>query len=213
MKLWYYSSWIDLKLAAKFAFWRKRKSSFNGSVAVNIWIKLKPSLFMRVQLVGFCCIVDVLIPFWYVFSFFFFPDEFKPASIDRSQPGSLHKSRDNRVTVEFQNNQHGKPKVIFEGVGEDYRDKDNDAVLLFDGETCRLERLHQAVKRLRHVRIPGEPSAAAASTMTTLVTPVVESHSTTVSKGSKLQPVSSGIVHEKVSLKIFKYISMWRVIL
>ncbi|XP_044504640.1 ELL-associated factor 2 isoform X2 [Mangifera indica] len=126
--------------------------------------------------------------------------EFKPASIDRSQPGSLHKSRDNRVTVEFQNNQHGKPKVIFEGVGEDYRDKDNDAVLLFDGETCRLERLHQAVKRLRHVRIPGEPSAAAASTMTTLVTPVVESHSTTVSKGSKLQPVSSGIVHEKVQV-------------
>ncbi|KAJ0042575.1 hypothetical protein Pint_18664 [Pistacia integerrima] len=127
--------------------------------------------------------------------------EFKPASIDRNQPGLLHKSKDNRVTVEFQNNQQGKPKVIFEGVGEDYRDKDNDAVLFFDGETFRLERLHRAVKRLRHVRIPGEPSAAAASTMTTLVTPVVESHSTAVGKGSKLQPLSSGIVHETVQVE------------
>ncbi|XP_031255944.1 ell-associated factor Eaf-like isoform X3 [Pistacia vera] len=127
--------------------------------------------------------------------------EFKPASIDRNQPGLLHKSKDNRVTVEFQNNQQGKLKVIFEGVGEDYRDKDNDAVLFFDGEIFRLERLHRAVKRLRHVRIPGEPSAAAASTMTTLVTPVVESHSTAVGKGSKLQPLSSGIVHQTVQVE------------
>lgn len=136
------------------------------------------------------------------FSFAFSVDEFKPASIDSSQPGSLHKSKDNRVTVEFQNNQHGKPKVIFEGVGEDYRD--NDAVLFFDGETFRLERLHRAVKRLRHVRLPGEPVAAAASTMTTSVVPLVESHSTAVSQGSKLQSSNTGISHEAVSLKIFK---------
>ncbi|KAL9427735.1 hypothetical protein AB3S75_029837 [Citrus x aurantiifolia] len=125
--------------------------------------------------------------------------EFKPASIDNSQPGLLHKNRDNRVTVEYQNNQHGKPKVIFEGVSEDYRD--NDAVLFFDGETFRLERLHRAVKRLRHVRLPGEPAATAASTMTTSVVPVAESYSTPVGKGSKPQPSNTGTVHEAVQVE------------
>ncbi|KAL9272279.1 hypothetical protein AKJ16_DCAP25241 [Drosera capensis] len=73
---------------------------------------------------------------------------FKPASIDKSQPGTLHKDKENRVTVEFQNNQVGKPRVTYEGViSEDY--KENDAVLFFDGETFRVERLHRAVKRLR----------------------------------------------------------------
>ncbi|KAL5722119.1 hypothetical protein ACHQM5_005678 [Ranunculus cassubicifolius] len=80
--------------------------------------------------------------------------EFKPASIDKSQTGSLHKSKENRVTVEFQNNQIGKPKLSFDGSSEDY--KDNDAVLFFDGERFRLERLHRAVKRLRHNRPHGE---------------------------------------------------------
>ncbi|ONK68175.1 uncharacterized protein A4U43_C05F8410 [Asparagus officinalis] len=87
--------------------------------------------------------------------------EFKPASIDKSQPGSLHKNKENRVAVEFNNNQPGKPKVSFEGSSEDY--KDNDAVLFFDGETFRLERLHRAVKRLRHVRQRGESIAATAN--------------------------------------------------
>ncbi|KAI4389332.1 hypothetical protein MLD38_001567 [Melastoma candidum] len=83
--------------------------------------------------------------------------EFKPASIDKSQPGSLHRKKDNTVAVEFHNNQFGKPRVRFEGVSEDY--KENDAVLFFDGETFRLERLHRAVKRLRHVRLPGDAAA------------------------------------------------------
>ncbi|GLT35030.1 hypothetical protein SLA2020_095150 [Shorea laevis] len=87
--------------------------------------------------------------------------EFKPASIDKTKPGSLHKNKDNRVTVEFHNNQLGKPKVTFEGSSEDY--KDNDAVLFFDGKTFRLERLHRAVKQLRHRRQPGESAAAMAA--------------------------------------------------
>ncbi|CAH9145183.1 unnamed protein product [Cuscuta epithymum] len=87
--------------------------------------------------------------------------EFKPASIDKSQPGKLHKTKDNRVTVEFQNSQPGKPKVNFEGSSEDY--KENDAVLFFDGVTFRLERLHRAVKRLKHVRLPGESASASGS--------------------------------------------------
>ncbi|KAM7276265.1 hypothetical protein ACFE04_018131 [Oxalis oulophora] len=76
--------------------------------------------------------------------------EFKPASIDKSKPGSMYKNKENRVSVEFQNNQLGKPTVNFEGSSEDY--KDNDAVLFFDGHSFRLERLHRAVKQLRHVR-------------------------------------------------------------
>ncbi|OWM86254.1 ELL-associated factor 1 [Punica granatum] len=89
--------------------------------------------------------------------------EFKPASIDKTKPGKLQKNTENRVSVEFQNNQPGKPKVAFEGSSEDY--KDNDAVLFFDGETFRLERLHRAVKQLRHVRQPGESASAAAASV------------------------------------------------
>lgn len=63
--------------------------------------------------------------------------------------------------MEFQNNQLGKPKVTFEGSSEDY--KDNDAVLFFDGHSFRLERLHRAVKQLRHIRLPGESANATAS--------------------------------------------------
>ncbi|XP_030525018.2 suppressor protein SRP40-like [Rhodamnia argentea] len=105
--------------------------------------------------------------------------EFKPASVDKNQPGLLRKKKDNRVSVEFQNNQHGKPKVVFDGVGEDY--KDNDAVLFFDGETFRLERLHRAVKRLRHMRVPGESAAAVA------VGPAVESSSPPDGNAANLQ--------------------------
>ncbi|EPS60444.1 hypothetical protein M569_14358, partial [Genlisea aurea] len=90
--------------------------------------------------------------------------DFKPASIDKNQRGTLHKAKDNKVTVEFQNIQPGKPKVIFEGTSEDY--KDNDAVLFFDGESFRLERLHRAVKRLRHNRTLGEASAGGGSSAT-----------------------------------------------
>ncbi|XP_010415804.1 PREDICTED: ELL-associated factor 2-like [Camelina sativa] len=84
--------------------------------------------------------------------------EFKPASIDKNRSGTLHKKKDNRVSVAFQNNQPGRPKVTFEGSSEDY--KENDAVLFFDGEKFRLERMHRAVKQLRHVRTPGESAAA-----------------------------------------------------
>lgn len=91
--------------------------------------------------------------------FLYFTDEFKPASIDKSQRGALHKTKDNKISVEFNNNQPGKPKVTFEGSSEDY--KENDAVLFFDGNSFKLERLHRAVKRLRHVRLPGESATAA----------------------------------------------------
>lgn len=131
-------------------------------------------------------------------------DEFKPASIDKSQPGSLHKNKENRVTVEFNNNQPGKPKVSFEGSSEDY--KDNDAVLFFDGESFRLERLHRAVKRLRHVRLRGESAAAAASMASTAsVAPSnmvsaataatsMESRSPQLGKISKTQPLNKTVV-------------------
>uniref|UniRef100_A0A2P2QRM8 Uncharacterized protein MANES_02G073900 n=1 Tax=Rhizophora mucronata TaxID=61149 RepID=A0A2P2QRM8_RHIMU len=120
--------------------------------------------------------------------------EFKPASIDKSQPGSLHKVKDNKVTVEYHNNQRGKPKVTFEGVSEDY--KENDAVLFFDGETFHLERLHRAVKRLRHVRLPGDSAAVAATTATTLVTPMVESHPSPLSKGAIVPSPSKGMAQQ-----------------
>lgn len=65
----------------------------------------------------------------------------------------FRKRNDNIVTLEFQNNQIGKPKVRFDGVCEaDYNDK--DAILFFDGETFRLEKLHRAVKRLKYMRVP-----------------------------------------------------------
>jgi ELL-associated factor len=125
-----------------------------------------------------------------------YPDEFKPASIDMNQSGSLHKSKDNRVTVEFHNNQHGKPKVSFEGISEDY--KENDAVLFFDGQTFQLERLHRAVKRLRHVRLPGESAAAAAATSapTALVGAAADSYSPPLDKGAKVQSLNKGMVHQ-----------------
>ncbi|KAI9169322.1 hypothetical protein LWI28_010687 [Acer negundo] len=110
--------------------------------------------------------------------------EFKPASIDKTKPGTLHKKKDNRVSVEFQNNQLGKPKVTFEGSsGEDY--KENDAVLFFDGQTFRLERLHRAVKQLRHLRMPGESASAAAQ-----VGAAVEPRLSPVGKG--LKPMQMG---------------------
>ncbi|PIA63621.1 hypothetical protein AQUCO_00201157v1 [Aquilegia coerulea] len=82
--------------------------------------------------------------------------ESKPASV--GQTGLLHRSKDNKVTVEFQNNQPGKPKWLFEGSTEEY--KDNDAVLFFDGETFRLERLHRSVKRLRRGDRDGQGTEA-----------------------------------------------------
>lgn len=79
--------------------------------------------------------------------------EFKPASIDRTRPASLLKSADNKVTVEYCNNQGGKP-ISFQGNMEDC--KELDAVIFFDGKSFRLERLHRSVKCLRHIRQPGE---------------------------------------------------------
>ena len=110
-------------------------------------------------------------------------DEFKPASIDKTKAGSLHKTKENRVSVEFHNNQLGKPKVTFEGSSEEY--KENDAVLFFDGESFRLERLHRAVKQLRHLRKPGESAAAAAaaSSAPPAAAAVVEPRLSPVAKG------------------------------
>ncbi|KAH7650957.1 EAF family protein [Dioscorea alata] len=121
--------------------------------------------------------------------------EFKPASIDKSQAGSLHKNKENRVSVEFHNNQPGKPKVTFEGSSENY--KDNDGVLFFDGQTFRLERLHRAVKRLRHVRLPGEAAAAAAASAATPMPAVaaMESRSPPLGKTTKSQPLTKAVAH------------------
>lgn len=110
-------------------------------------------------------------------------DEFKPASIDKTKPGSLRKTKENRINVEFQNNQLGKPKVAFEGSSEDY--KENDAVLFFDGETLRLERLHRAVKQLRHVRQPGESAAAACGAAVAPPAPAVEPRLSPAGKTAK----------------------------
>ncbi|XP_010243794.1 PREDICTED: ELL-associated factor 2 [Nelumbo nucifera] len=115
--------------------------------------------------------------------------DFKPASIDKTQPGSLHKNKENRVTVEFHNNQPGKPKVTFEGSSEVC--KDNDGVLFFDGETFRLERLHRAVKRLRYLRQPGESAAAVSAAAS--VGPSVESRSPPLGKSTKSQPMNKNI--------------------
>ncbi|RLM93232.1 ell-associated factor Eaf [Panicum miliaceum] len=117
--------------------------------------------------------------------------EFKPASIDKTQAGSLQSTKDNRVTVEFHNNQPGKPKATFEGSQEEY--KDSDGVLFFDGKTFRLERLHRAVKRLRYVRVPGESAAANLATTTTGMG--AESHSPPLAKVSKSQAMSKPAVH------------------
>ncbi|XP_047968521.1 ELL-associated factor 2 [Salvia hispanica] len=113
--------------------------------------------------------------------------EFKPASIDKNQRGTLHKNKDNKVSVEFQNIQPGKPKVTFEGTSEDC--KDNDAVLFFDGESFRLERVHRAVKRLRHNRKMGEyagpgPGPGVASVG------VADASSPLIARGIKHQPLN-----------------------
>ncbi|XP_072970742.1 uncharacterized protein [Typha angustifolia] len=118
--------------------------------------------------------------------------EFKPASIDKSQAGSLHKNKENRTTVEFQNNQPGKPRVTFEGSSEEY--KDNDGVLFFDGETFRLERLHRAVKRLRHVRQPGESGTAANLVSATTSGTGMESGSPPLGKIAKMKTMSKTMV-------------------
>lgn len=115
--------------------------------------------------------------------------EFKPASIDKTQPGSLHKNKENRVTVDFNNNQPGKPKVSFEGSSEDYKENDVHAVLFFDGESFRLERLSRAVKRLRHVRLPGE--SASAANMSSAAN--LESKSPQIGKFSRTPPLSKQI--------------------
>jgi len=109
--------------------------------------------------------------------------EFKPASIDKTKAGSLHKTKENRVSVEFHNNQLGKPKVTFEGSSEEY--KESDAVLFFDGETFRLERLHRAVKQLRHLRKPGESTAAASVVSAAQSVPAPEQRLSPVGKGAK----------------------------
>lgn len=114
--------------------------------------------------------------------------EFKPASVDKTKPGYLRKSKENRVAVEFQNNQVGKPKVTFEGNSEEY--KENDAVLFFDGETLRLERLHRAVKQLRHLRMPGESAAAAATGVAGPSGPGLDPRSSPV--GKPVKPASLG---------------------
>ncbi|CAM8886049.1 unnamed protein product [Rhodiola kirilowii] len=112
--------------------------------------------------------------------------EFKPASIDKSRAGSMHKRKDNRVSVEFQNNQPGKPKVVFEGSSEDY--KENEAVLIFDGKSFRLERLHRAVKQLRHVRLPGDGAASVSA-----LAPTPESRLSPVIKPGKAQQYAKPI--------------------
>ncbi|CAJ1977425.1 unnamed protein product [Sphenostylis stenocarpa] len=116
--------------------------------------------------------------------------EFKPASVDKSKAGLLRKTKENRVSVEFQNNQIGKPKVTFEGNSEEY--KENDAVLFFDGETLRLERLHRAVKQLRHLRMPGESAGAAATSAVVAAPsgPALDPRSSPV--GKSVKPASLG---------------------
>ncbi|KAL8490337.1 hypothetical protein ACS0TY_025525 [Phlomoides rotata] len=129
--------------------------------------------------------------------------EFKPASIDKNQRGTLHKNKDNKVTVGFQNIQPGKPKVNFEGTSEDY--KDNDAVLFFDGESFRLERLHRAVKRLRHNRMMGESTGAGPASVG-----LSEANSPPVGKAIKHQPLNKDTFHpvsvevERIDIGDFK---------
>ncbi|KAI8024801.1 Meiosis-specific protein ASY1 [Camellia lanceoleosa] len=123
-------------------------------------------------------------------------DEFKPTSIDKNRARFLHKNKESRVLREFHNNQPRKPKVTFEGSSEDY--KENDAVLFFDGESFWLERLHRAVKRLRHVRLPSESAAAAAGTS---LGPAVEATSPPTSKVAKVQTLNKSIPHSMPSDK------------
>ncbi|XP_057791731.1 uncharacterized protein LOC131008725 [Salvia miltiorrhiza] len=122
--------------------------------------------------------------------------EFKPASIDKNQRGTLHKRKDNKVSVEFQNIQPGRPKVTFEGTSEDC--KDNDAVLFFDGESFRLERLHRAVKRLRHNRIMGESAGSGSG-------PGVASVGMA---DASLPPIAKGIKHKPLNKESFPALSV-----
>ncbi|GJU67205.1 S-adenosyl-L-homocysteine hydrolase [Tanacetum coccineum] len=70
----------------------------------------------------------------------------------RTNP-EIDKTSNNKVAVEFQNNQPGKPKVSFEGSSEDY--KANDAALFFDGESFRLQRLHRWMICVKgHAEVP-----------------------------------------------------------
>lgn len=126
--------------------------------------------------------------------------EFKPASIDKTKAGSLHKNKENRVSVEFQNNQLGKPKVTFEGSSEDY--KENDAVLFFDGETFRLERLHRAVKQLRHLRLPGESAASAVAAAAAQSGPAIEPRLSPVGKGVKSVQVGRTVAFPPVPVEV-----------
>ncbi|KAG2313084.1 hypothetical protein Bca4012_027662 [Brassica carinata] len=71
-------------------------------------------------------------------------DEFKSSSIDKKRSETLHKKKENRASVEFQNNLRSHLKVV----------------LFFSGERFRLERLHRAVKQLQNLRTCGESAAA-----------------------------------------------------
>lgn len=113
---------------------------------------------------------------------------FKPTSIDTSRPGALRhggagkgagpgNSRassggggapgggSSRVFLQLANNQAGKADVEFEGQEDSVREL--DCVLLFDGHSVRVERLHHSV-RLTHrtdkQAVPGVGAGGAAGT-------------------------------------------------
>ncbi|KAF3339707.1 ELL-associated factor 2 [Carex littledalei] len=121
--------------------------------------------------------------------------EFKPASIDKTQPGTLHKNKENRVSVEFHNNQPGKPKVAFEGSSEDY--KETDAVLFFDGGEFKLEKLHRAFKSLKHKRVPGESNGLTglSGACANGAGPSAEAHSPPLPKVARTQAVNRPSIH------------------
>ncbi|KAJ1689894.1 hypothetical protein LUZ63_014049 [Rhynchospora breviuscula] len=130
--------------------------------------------------------------------------EFKPASIDKTQSGMLHKNKENRVSVEFHNNQPGKPKVAFEGSSEDY--KDTDAVLFFDGDTFCLEKLHRAFKSLKHKRVPGESNGLTGSSAagTNGGGSSAEPHSPPLPKVARTQTVSRPSMHANPPVEVEK---------
>jgi ELL-associated factor len=189
--------WYDLTLGPSF-----KDESSNKYCTLRCKFREKKIQFIKIQTwVCNCYVFDIefYYSFWFIFWVFWSLcleiciDEFKPASIDKTKPGLLRKTKENRVSVEFQNNQIGKPKVTFEGNSEEY--KENDAVLFFDGRTLRLERLDRAVKQLRHLRMPGESSAAAAGTVTAPAAPsgpALDPRSSPIGKPIKSAPFSSG---------------------
>jgi hypothetical protein len=130
-------------------------------------------------------------------------DEFKPASIDTGSPGTLHKGVENKVTVEFSNNQAGKPKVAFQGNSEDC--KDMDAVIFFDGQNFRLERLHRAVKSLRHLR-QGETAAALAGSGSGALSPIHANgaHSNAEKSAYKAHHVQPLLCHVDAVMSVFR---------